>query len=244
MKAGVFIAVLVCACAKMVRSDSVPFITPCYAKDRACLRSSAQRALPAIAAGLPGLGVRSLDPMLVERVLASQAGLSMDFTNTTVRGLRHCRVLDVQMRDVGRRRGREMSVELQCSVVLEGDYHLDGRLLLFPIQGKGPYKIIIRDIVVKVTLDTGERVADGHHYWTVLGWKHSAHVLTNVHYRFDNLFNGDKGLAQTVTRFANSNWRNIFNELSPPIVKAIVAKIVRETSKLFDRVPIRELSLD
>ncbi|XP_045523355.1 protein takeout-like isoform X2 [Pieris brassicae] len=179
-----------------------------------------------------------MDPMYLEHVSASQAGLIMEFNNTQVRGLRHCRVLDLQ------RAGPRMTVQLQCSVVLTGYYVLSGKLLIFPIQGSGPYKITIRDIVVKVSLETVERKKGSERYWSVVSWKHTAHVLTSVGYHFQNLFNGDEALARPVTHFANKNWRDIFTEVSPPIVSAIVGRIVQQTAHLFDKVPLTQLSLE
>ncbi|XP_047523906.1 protein takeout-like isoform X1 [Pieris napi] len=221
-----------------VHCSLAPFIRPCYAEDRACLKSSAQAAVAVVAAGLPALGVERMDPMHLEHVSANQAGLIMEFNNTQVRGLRHCRVLDLQ------REGPRMSVELQCSVVLTGDYVLSGKLLIFRIQGSGRYKITIRDIVVKVSLETVERKKGRERYWSVVRWRHTAHVLTSVVYHFQNLFNGDEALARPVTQFANKNWRAIFTEVSPPIVSAIVDRIVHQTAHLFEKVPLTQLSLD
>ncbi|KOB62437.1 Juvenile hormone binding protein, partial [Operophtera brumata] len=67
-----------------------PFITPCHATDAACLKSTAQKTLQVIAPGVPALGIQSMDPMRVDHVAASQAGLEMDFKNTIVKGLRNC----------------------------------------------------------------------------------------------------------------------------------------------------------
>lgn len=213
-------------------------ITPCHPTDLICLKTSAQQAVPLLAAGIPSLGMETLDPMNVDEVKASQAGLNMDFKNTVVRGLRHCHVLDLK------RLGHRTTIDLKCSATLIGDYKLNGKLLLLPIEGEGKYKIQIRDIVVKVDLKLGERVSNGKSYWTVKDWKHTADVLGGVVFQFQNLFNGNKKLADPVIEFANSNWRDIFREVAPPIVKAIVSRIVTETSKLFDKVPISELALE
>lgn len=73
-----------------------PFITPCHATDSACMKASAQKAVPILAAGVPSLGINVMDPMHVDRVATTQAGLEMDFKNTIVRGLRHCHVEDIK----------------------------------------------------------------------------------------------------------------------------------------------------
>ncbi|XP_038214310.1 uncharacterized protein LOC119834097 [Zerene cesonia] len=236
MKVSVF--VFVCAFVGILCDADISFIQPCHSYDCACLKSSAQQALPYIAAGIPELGMGTLDPMNVAHVATNQQGLDIDFRNTVVKGLRHCLVLDLAMQQ------GHISIDLQCSVVLTGDYSLNGNLMDFQIDGNGPYDIIIRDIVVQVVLDTDLREEGGDTYLNIRNWSHSAHVLTNVKFHFENLLPGNKRLAKTVAHLANSNWRVIFDEMAPPIVKAIVARIVKETSKLFDNVPLNKLSLD
>ncbi|XP_039755243.1 circadian clock-controlled protein daywake-like [Pararge aegeria] len=222
-----------------VRLSAASFIEPCYSRDRACLLRSAQRAVAVVAGGVPALGMQPLDPMHVARVDAGQAGLTMQFTNTIVKGLRNCRVADI-----ARRSSYETSLTLSCHVELVGDYSLGGKLLMLPIQGQGRYKIRLQEIQVTVTMQVGERVAGGERYWTVRSWQHNADATQRVLYQFQNLFQGNKDMSDAVHKFANENWHRIFQEVAPPIVKAIITQIVAEITKLFERVPIRQLALD
>lgn len=50
--------------------------------------------------------------------------------------------------------------------------------------------------------------------------------------------------AKQILDYANQNWHTIFEEVSPPIVTAIVSQIVNETTKLFNQIPIDDLALD
>ncbi|CAH0586776.1 unnamed protein product [Chrysodeixis includens] len=216
-------------------STLAPFITPCREQDTVCLQMSAQKAVPILAAGIPAMGIARLDPMYVEQVRTSQAGLDMDFRNTSVTGLRNCEVLHCK-----RHTGKTF-VDLKCSVMLVGDYTLGGKLLIMPIEGSGRYAIKIYDIVVKIMFKVGEKMVGGDAYWVVESWKHTAEVQTGAHFLFRNLFNGNKALSEAVHTFANENWHDIFEEVAPPIVKAIVSNIVDESTKLFDKVPIKDL---
>ncbi|KAG6440856.1 hypothetical protein O3G_MSEX001522 [Manduca sexta] len=235
----VVLCVLVCLSVCACDAGSAPFIRPCHAADSACLKSSAQQAVPVLAAGIPSMGIETLDPMRVDRVMTSQAGLDMDFRNTIVKGLRNCEVISLK-----RDGPNKTYLELKCSVTMIGDYNLGGKLLILPIEGNGKYKIKIRDIYVKIALDIGEKLVNGQKYWSVIRWKHSADVKTGVEFHFQNLFNGNKQLSDTIHEFANSNWKEIFQEVAPPIVKAVVTKIVNESTKLFDNVAISEMALD
>uniref|UniRef100_A0A2H1V876 SFRICE_000534 n=1 Tax=Spodoptera frugiperda TaxID=7108 RepID=A0A2H1V876_SPOFR len=205
-------------------------ITPCKQDDAACLKASAQAAVPLLAAGVPDMGIATMDPMHIDQVKTVQAGLAMDFRNTIVKGLKNCKVLNLK------RFPHRTDLDLKCSVTMEGDYTLGGKLLIMPIEGSGKYRIKIRGVVVKIQLDIDEKPRDGATYWVVKNWNYSATVEKDVHYKFRNLFNAD-----AIHEFANQNWRDIFQDVAPPIVKVVVGRIVTETTKLFDHVPLEEL---
>ncbi|CAG9135374.1 unnamed protein product [Plutella xylostella] len=229
------------ACAVLVVSAEgglAPFIIPCHQADSECLKSSTQKAVPVLAGGVPALGLPPLDPMVVERVKASQAGLIMDFRNTTVKGLRNCAV------EHARRQTHKLNLEIKCSVTLNGDYKLAGKLLILPIEGEGKYKIRIRDIVVKILLNMDTVDSRGAKHWKITDWKHSSDVKTGAEFQFQNLFNGNKQLSDSIHQFANGNWKDITHEVAPPIVKAIVTRIVDDTQKFFMAVPANQLALD
>ncbi|CAB3246674.1 unnamed protein product [Arctia plantaginis] len=231
----VFLCVVVC---RLADGGRAPFITPCQESDLECLKNSAQNAIPILAAGIPDFKIASMDPMHMEQVKTSQAGLEMDFRNTSVTGLKNCKVLNLK------RASSRTYLDLKCSVNMVGDYTLGGKLLIMPIEGNGKYTIKIRDIIVKIMFQVGEKTEKDQQYWIVKNWKHSSEVLKGVHFQFNNLFSGNRQLSDAVHQFANENWRDIFQEVAPPIVKAIVAQILEETIKLFDSVPISELVLE
>lgn len=51
-------------------------------------------------------------------------------------------------------------------------------------------------VVVKIQLDIDEKPRDGATYWMVKNWNYSATVEKDVHYKFRNLFNGNKQLCE------------------------------------------------
>ncbi|CAH0399973.1 unnamed protein product [Chilo suppressalis] len=214
-----------------VNGSMAPFIEACREGDRECLLASARRALPVVAAGVPALAIGALDPLHIARVRTDNAGLVMEFTNTVIKGLGNSEVLKLERSDTN------MELTLKSSLMMAGDYKMSGKLLVMPIQGEGKYKIRIKDMVTRVSLDW-EAVGG---FWRVRGWHHDARVLTGAHFSFQNLFNGNKKLSDALHQFANSNWREIFQEVAPPMVEKTVAMIVQEVTKLFDKVPISEL---
>ncbi|KAI5633349.1 hypothetical protein NE865_13958 [Phthorimaea operculella] len=229
---------LMYAAGQVMGASQVPFITPCHAKDFSCMKTSAQKAVPVMAAGVKDIGVKPMDPMHIDKVKADQAGLKLEFRKTTVKGLRNCVVMSIKQRNV------TQTLEIKCSLVLVGEYTIGGKLLILPVEGDGKYKIKIRDLLVRVTYDLISRTADSKKYWSLINWSLTSELKTGAEFQFQNLFNGNKQLSDSVHEFANSNSKEIFAEVAPPIVKAIVARIVDEVKKLFDKVPVSDLILN
>ncbi|XP_028040396.1 protein takeout-like [Bombyx mandarina] len=223
-----------------VKSASAPFITPCKVGDSACFVASAQAAVPIVAAGIPDLGIKPLDPLHISVINGNQGGLELTFKDTIVRGLSGCHVEGVK-NDPAK---KKQAVTIKCSVTLTGDYKLSGKLLVLPIEGEGKYNIKIRDIVIKTANDlvtvTG---ADGKPHWHIESWKHTYEVKTGAHFQFENLFNGNKVLATPVEEFVNSNWKDVMQEVAPPIVRSIVSEVVAAVDALYKAVPAEDLYL-
>lgn len=62
-----------------------------------------------------------------------------------------------------------------------------------------------------------------------------------MYMHMENLFNGDKLLGDTTNRFVDENWRDLFNELQPAIIKAVDVHNVAVVKPVFDKVPYAEL---
>ncbi|XP_068633993.1 circadian clock-controlled protein daywake-like [Battus philenor] len=221
-----------------VHSASAPFIKPCKDGDGACVLASSQAAIPVVAQGIPELGVKSLDPLHVPLITSDQGSLKLTFKDTVLTGLKGCKIDSVKH---DRIKGRQTLV-FHCNMVLEGDYVLDGQLLILPVQGKGKYKIDIRDIMIKTVTDfKTEQGADGKAHWKITKWRDSFQVKSGVTFEFENLFNGNKVLADPVIEFANSNWKDVMQEIAPPIVHTIITEVVNVVDTLYKAVPAEEL---
>lgn len=62
-----------------------------------------------------------------------------------------------------------------------------------------------------------------------------------MYMHMENLFNGDKLLSDTTNQFLNENWRDIFNELQPAMIKAVDVMNLDVSKPVFDTVPYSEL---
>ncbi|XP_013197926.2 circadian clock-controlled protein daywake [Amyelois transitella] len=221
-----------------VQSASAPFITPCKAGDNACIVSSAQAAVPSIAEGVPDLGIKPLDPMVIPLIQSDQGGLHLVFRDTVVTGMKGCVVEGIK-HDLSK---SKQTVTIRCSVTLKGDYTLDGRIIILPVQGEGKYTITIRDILIKTFTELKTvQGSDGKPHWHIQNWSYKYDTKTGARFQFDNLFNGNRILADPVDQFLNSNWREVMQEVAPPIVKATVQGVVEAVEALYKAVPAEHL---
>ncbi|KAJ0183537.1 hypothetical protein K1T71_001513 [Dendrolimus kikuchii] len=101
-----------------------------------------------------------------------------------------------------------------------------------------------RDIVIKTLSELAVVPgADGKDHWHITNWKDQYQVKTGAHFSFDNLFNGNKVLADPVDLFVNDNWRDVMKEIAPPVVHAIVSEVVEAVDALYKAVPADELAV-
>ncbi|XP_026748696.1 circadian clock-controlled protein daywake-like [Galleria mellonella] len=221
-----------------VNCASAPFIKPCKSSDTDCLIASAQAAVPIVAAGIPELGVRSLDPMKIPVVKSNTAGLEVTFSDNVVTGLKGCKIESLK-NDLTK---NKQVVIMRCSTEWRGNYKMDGQMIVLPVKGEGKCVMTVQDIVIKTTIDlTTVQGDDGKPHWHINKWKHAYDVKTNAKFQFDNLFNGNKILGDPVLNFMNSNWQVVMKEMAGPSIYATSEAVVEAVEAIYKAVPAEEL---
>lgn len=126
------------------------------------------------------------------------------------------------------------------TLTLEGDYTMGGRVLLLPINGKGRCKLDFHGWDSDWKIKTKAVEKNGKQYMTIqdskLGLKASRLTMD-----FENLFNGDKQLSETMNTFLNENWQEILNELRPSLSETISQILISIVSGTFSRIPYDEI---
>ncbi|KAM3955893.1 protein takeout-like [Aphomia sociella] len=221
-----------------VNCVSVPFIKPCKLNDNDCILESAKAAMPSLIAGVPELGIKPLDPLFVPILKSHQAGLDITFTNSTVEGLKTCTIESIKNDPVK----QKLSLVIKCATVWSGDYKMEGQMIVLPVKGEGKCVMTTKDIEIKATIDM-ETVegADKKPHWHVKKWKHVFDTKTHASFKFTNLFNGNKILADPVLTFMNANWQVVMREMAPPCIYTTVEAVVNAVEAIFKAVPAEDL---
>ncbi|XP_064292200.1 uncharacterized protein LOC128672169 [Plodia interpunctella] len=221
-------------------ASAVPFIQKCKAEDSICIKKSTQDAIPVFAKGLPELGVETMDPLIIKHIDASSPSLKLLVNDVTVTGLKNC-VTKKMQRDTAR---SWLTVKIQCTAQLEGDYEMKGNLLILPIEGKGKVHVAIRKVLINIEGELGEKNKSGGKYWFIKSWKSNFELKDKSDLEFENLFNGNEVLGRAAGELIRSSANDIIYEIGPTVVNGIITKIVDNIQQFFSQVPVNDLALD
>ncbi|CAG9562801.1 unnamed protein product [Danaus chrysippus] len=233
------VAALLCFILGANGASVSPFLTMCKVGDDACLLSFAKSSLPVLVKGIPEMGFHSLDPMYISLIVSDESGLKLKFKNSTLTGLSGCLIEKFKFDHLN----KKLLLKATCDVTLTGDYEVKGQVLILPVEGNGKYKIDIHGVTFKSLLNLSYVEKSGVSHWKIDDdWSetYKYKVRDGVVFHFENLFNGNKILAEPVLEMLNTNWEVIMEEISPPIVKVIVGYEVEAVSNLLGSVPADE----
>ncbi|XP_034238713.1 protein takeout-like [Thrips palmi] len=119
-----------------------------------------------------------------------------------------------------------------------GDYEINGRVLVLPIQGRGPANITVTDLVVTFGFDyelvPKKKTGKDHISLTTSNVKFE---IGHAYFDLKNLFNGDRLLGDNMNVFLNENWKEVANELGPSLADAIGEVIRQIIQQIVDVVP-------
>ncbi|XP_063826836.1 protein takeout-like [Ostrinia nubilalis] len=221
--------------------NAVPYITKCASHDAKCLKRSTQALLPMFANGMPQYAVQALDPLVIRTVDASTASLQLIVNNMAVTGLKGCVATKIE-RDLA---ASKLLTNFLCNVRAEGNYEMHGRLLVLPIEGKGRAQVELNKIQMNVASNIVEKIGkDGKKHWHIKGSSYTYELKDKAHVNFENLFNGNELMSRAAREIIANNGNDIVVEVGPPVIKAIVDKIIENVNHLFRAVPVEELALN
>ncbi|KAM3964914.1 protein takeout-like [Aphomia sociella] len=225
---------------ELTSSATVSFITKCSLDDYKCIKKSTQVAIPIYVNGIPELGIESLEPLLLDRVDASTPNLNLIAGDIVIEGLRNCIAKKIQFDKKDTK--TKITLKVQCTVELKGHYEMKGQILILPIEGKGKVQATIRKIVISINGEIEDKIGkDGETYWDIKNWKHTFDLKDKCDLNFENLFNGNEVLGRAAQEVVNSSANEVIFEIGPPIITAIVTKIVNSVQALFSSVPVKDL---
>lgn len=125
------------------------------------------------------------------------------------------------------------------SLSMKSNYSVNGRIIMIPVTGNGKLTGNFTEIEALV-------MVQGEQYKNPKTQKKHFRVLEfyvdidigNSSIHLDNLFNGDKTLADAMNVFLNENWKIVAAEIKPAFENSISNLFKQFASKIFDKYPL------
>ncbi|KAI5646096.1 hypothetical protein NE865_01989 [Phthorimaea operculella] len=231
---GLLVCLLVVVCCN---ANPVSQLKKCKLSDANCMKESSQAYLNTFLAGFPEIGVRRLEPIMIDKMDVSDAGLKLILTNGTTSGLDTCRVKKMSY-DTQKNR---LTGKAQCDLRLDGTYEMSGQLLILPIVGNGPVHVKLRKIVLNIDADMEEIVTDGKTYWNIKSWTHTFTLKEKAYVEFGNLYPDNQLLGDAARDVISQNSNEIIYSIGAPVVKGVLKIVLNTLNKFFNSVPNADL---
>nr|CAD7406854.1 unnamed protein product [Timema cristinae] len=217
------------------------WIKTCFYKQpdfEECNKESVQGIFSKLSEGFQEAGVLPLDPLHVTEISILQGNdgpvaVNASLTQVVIRGLSAINVTNNKVDYRTFSFTTEMTVP---KMRVEGNYTLQGKILLLPLVGKGdawfePYNMKIKshhDIVLKKK--DGQIIFDVRDVTVTFD-------VSNLKMRLNNLYNGRKALEDSTNSYINANWRAVSESLKPILEKTCSDVVFTIMKNLFDNTP-------
>lgn len=217
------------------------YIKQCSIKDpdfNKCALKNAREALPTLVKGDRKYNIPVLDPLLIKEISAVDGNLDLAGSDINIVGIK-----DAVLENINFDFDKKIIIAdvLVPDTYFAGKYKLNGKLLNLPISGNGPFNATFTDLRVKYR--TGydlTKLEDGNVYIVPKDYKVDFEPKNVVAY-LDNLFNGNKVLADAMNKFINENWREVLKQLGQPTYDAISLVINNILTGIAKSVPYKDV---
>ncbi|CAH2009117.1 unnamed protein product [Acanthoscelides obtectus] len=241
--------ILLCACFVTVQSDKFPgSIKRCHLKDSNlddCLTEGIQKTYELLGKGpINAISLVGIEPILIDKVVigagTSAVHLDQHYENVKLHGFSKSKVSKVHMDWAKKTLEYET---LSPLVTQKADYDLNGKIMVFPVYGKGESTIKLSDVTMEHAVKFKEETKGGKKYLIVDSYTLKINI-NGAHYDFQNLFDGDKLLADNILTVINENWKEVFDDVRSGIEGAYSEVCKHIANGLFTHIPYNEIFLE
>lgn len=186
------------------------------------------------------LHIPPIEPMKIESIVVEQAGATSSFNLRS--SFKNAEIHGLSTSFVNRTATKFKKFAMKSDTYTDrldfvGQYTMNGQILVLPITGEGFANVSMHELTTRHELRgdyyTGK---DNNTYVNITSYK-IKFTPKWVGFRFDNLFNGDKLLGETMNNFMNSNWEPVFYGMIPGYEDEFGKKFKSVANILFRQVP-------
>ncbi|KAJ3618211.1 hypothetical protein MTP99_006233 [Tenebrio molitor] len=232
-----FVLVSVVSCAKPPAS-----FKKCNRKDpkwKECFKEAAADALPQLSKSFDEVNLPSLEPLWIPQLTIVGGGsvaVTQNYKNCKIFGLSKMK-LDKAEVDFDKKIFEFSGIVPEF--ILEGEYMLDGKVLLLPVQGVGNSTATMKNLSLGGSMKYEEVKKKGKTHMKFVSTKGLVKPSLIV-FHFDNLFNGDKVLGDEINRVVNENWKLLYEDSEEAFADATLKIITNVCNNVFAKISIEE----
>ncbi|KNC23523.1 hypothetical protein FF38_00783 [Lucilia cuprina] len=227
-----------------------PDIEKCKSTDNdECVINNIMKIMKLYPHGYPDIGLPEISAITVNDVILSSSKadspihFDLKFNTFTITGLDKQKIL----RAHGFNKNLTQTIELDffaTELKIDGDYEMEGKLLVLPLNGKGVGNIVMKDLTskykIKINLENRNNklygVIDKLKLWVLEPKK----IIINL----QNVVNNNEVLSKTVNEVVNENWRDVWKELQSNTIKFVEDNFRRILNDILNTLPVDEFFMD
>ncbi|KAJ3651235.1 hypothetical protein Zmor_017286 [Zophobas morio] len=208
---------------------------------RQCLVKAADNCVSQLNHAIPSAGLINLEPLEIPFMFippgSGPTRFDQNYTDLKISGLTKTKFSTLDVDFDNKIIATHFTIP---ELVLNFTYDVGGKILVFPLSGHGPGLIILDQMVCNYTCHFEEYVKNGEKYFKIT----RSELLmqpNSVHYKLDNLFNGDEQLGTQINKVLNDNWSDLYADVKSGYEEAYNKIFNSLFSIFFNRVPVSEL---
>ncbi|KAJ9577484.1 hypothetical protein L9F63_005985 [Diploptera punctata] len=191
-----------------------------------CIINSIESLRPYLLKGIPELQVPPIEPLrLPEVVVAQGGGIKAVGKDVDVGGPGSFIIKKLKLHEYPDKYEIDIGVDLPF-LTFDGQYEVNGRLLVVPLNGKGPVHANATDCKADVVLHAQLVKRKNARYLHFNAMDIDLYI-GNYYVKLENLFNGDRLLGDATNAALNENQKEFINYLKP-IIETTVGNVILE----------------
>lgn len=164
--------------------------------------------------------------------------LKSSLKNAEIRGLTSGKVLRTATK-FNKGYGIKLETEFERISII-GNYTMNGKILVLPINGEGECNITFVDTIVRVESHGRYITKGGETYIDIEEFKIKI-TPKRVLYNFENLFKNDKQLSDTINSVMNQQWQLVTDNLLPGYEEKFGQQLIGVANKIYHNVPFNKI---
>ncbi|CAH0548739.1 unnamed protein product [Brassicogethes aeneus] len=217
----------------------------CHTKDKEfdeCIRKNIEVAIHSLKEGSTQLGLHPFEPLSIPQLIIGQGtgavNVEQRFSDAKLYGLTGSLV---QAGSVDFEKEVILAKSVTPNLQLIGTYDMNGKILLLPLVGTGPFNVTLVNTKINHTITGQAYEKKGKKYWKFVNYTVTLRP-ERVYFRFDNLYNGSNPqLGENVNQVLNDNWDEVFTDVRPGY-EASFGQIFQDlANRVFSRVALKDI---